>query len=337
MGHDEHRAPEVGEDPLERLARREIEMVRRLVEDQEVRLLDREAGQREPAALPAREHAHRSEYVVAPEQEAREHPPGVLLTEPGGRAESLHDGLVAGELGLGLGEECDARGRCAGDEAIERRQLPDQGPNERRLPRAVGADDRDASTPLDAQRRRADDDAVPVPHRKRRRLEDLFAGKMRRLEAPVVRGRGDRIGDPLEPGELLCAAAGLLRSLPRAEAVDVLLGAGDLAGLLRRGLRLRGLPVGALARVLRIPTAVFDDAGRAPRCGLERERARGHPVEEPAVVARDQDRRVLLEEEPLEPFKRREVEMVRRLVEEEEVGIVEQQAREAKTGPLATG
>jgi len=42
-----------------------------------------------------------------------------------------------------------------------------------------------------------------------------------------------------------------------------------------------------------------------------------------------------LHQKCLEPFERRDIEVVRRLVEEEHVGVVEQESREAETGALA--
>src|SRR6266545_4816562 len=52
-------------------------------------------------------------------------------------------------------------------------------------------------------------------------------------------------------------------------------------------------------------------------------------------MRRDHACRVLLDEKVLEPLERGDVEMVRRLIEEEDVGVVEQQAREAEARPLA--
>ena len=82
----------------------------------------------------------------------------------------------------------------------------------------------------------------------------------------------DRRVDALQAGELLRAAARLLRSLPGAEAVDVLLGAGDLLLLAVCGTREGRVAVGSLARVVRVAAAILDDL-RSPRGGLEREGA----------------------------------------------------------------
>jgi len=54
-------------------------------------------------------------------------------------------------------------------------------------------------------------------------------------------------------------------------------------------------------------------------------------------VRRDEARRVLLDEKVLEPLERGDVEVVRRLVEKENVGVIEQQAREAEARSFAAG
>src|SRR4029077_7327274 len=203
----------------------------------------------EPRALPAGEHADRSEHVLAAEQEPREEVTRALLVEPGRLAQRVEDRLVAGELGLGLGQERDARGGRARDVPIERGELPDERPDERRLPGAVGPDDRDTRAALHAQGRGPHDDALAVANAQRRRLEDRRAREVRRLEAPAVPRGADRRIDALEPRELLRATARLFRPLPGAEPVDVLLGARDLL-LLPVGRPREGhVAVGPLARV----------------------------------------------------------------------------------------
>ncbi len=128
--------------------------------------------------------------------------------------------------------------------------------------------------------------------------------------------------DPFEPGQLLSPAARLLGALSRAVLADVLLRPRDLLGLAPRRTGGGGLPVRALPHVVRVRAAVLDDGP-----ALERERARGHAVQEPPVMGDDQDRRIALEEEALQPLQRRDVEMVRRLVQQQQVRIVEQEPR----------
>src|SRR5438552_11231370 len=94
---------------------------------------------------------------------------------------------------------------------------------------------------------------------------------------------------------------------------------------------LRVLALEALSRVVRIAAAILDD-GQI----LDRQRARRDLVEEPPVMGRDHSRCALLDEEVLQPLRRRHIEVVRGFVEEQNVGVIEQQAREPETGSLAT-
>src|SRR5207245_386534 len=62
-----------------------------------------------------------------------------------------------------------------------------------------------------------------------------------------------------------------------------------------------------------------------------------HGLEEPAVVRDDHDRRVQCLELALEPFEALDVEVIGRLVEQEEVGIAAEGAREGRARQLAAG
>src|SRR5439155_16827868 len=122
---------------------------------------------------------------------------------------------------------------------------------------------------------------------------------------------------------LLRAAARLLRALPRAVAADELLGPRDVVCLPRRGLLRRGFACGALSRVRRVAAPVLDDG-----VTLERKGPRGDTIEEPAVVRRDEKSLVPLQKESFEPLERGHVKVVRGLVEQQQVRVVEQQSRQ---------
>ena len=332
MRDEEQRALEIEEHALELLPGCEIEMVRRLVEDEEIRVACGEPRESESAALAAREHADLLEHVVAAEEEAGEQVAGRRFVEAAGAAERIEHGLVARELALRLCEEGDARRRRGAEVALQGREVADDRPDERRLPRAVRTDHRDPRAARDPERAGAHDRVV-VPDRQRRRIHDRIACEVGGLEPPAM--ARTRLGrrDALDARELLRAAARLLRALARAVAADEFLRAGDLFGLARRRLLRGRLALRALARVRGVGAAVLDDA-----LALERQRPRGDAIEEPAVVRYDQERLVsALEEEPFEPFERRDVEMIGRLVEQEKVRVVEEKAREPETRPLATG
>src|SRR5205814_4466226 len=122
------------------------------------------------------------------------------------------------------------------------------------------------------------------------------------------------------------------RTLPRAVASDEFLGPLDLLGLLGCGLRRRGLALGALPRIRRVAAAVLHD-----RSLLERQGPTRDAVKEPPVMRGHQDCFVLLDEKSLQPFERCDIEMIRGLVEQKDVRVVEEQPRETEACPLATG
>ncbi len=76
---------------------------------------------------------------------------------------------------------------------------------------------------------------------------------------------------------------------------------------------------------------------KVARPAVELERRRRHRLEEPAVVRDEDHRRVERLQLALEPLEARDVEMVRRLVEQQQVGVAAERARERGARQLAAG
>ena len=96
----------------------------------------------------------------------------------------------------------------------------------------------------------------------------------------------------------------------------------------RRALRVaRGLVVAEAAGPL----------AHAMRVGLDRRDAVDRAIEELAVVRDDHERAAIRAEEPLEPFEPVEVEVVRRLVEEQQIEAGEQDRGQRDPGRLTPG
>ena len=133
--------------------------------------------------------------------------------------------------------------------------------------------------------------------------------------------------------ELLHARLGLprLRRLV-AEALDEALHAGDLRLLLLDLLAELDLARRRLAAP-GVPRA--GEEARAP--GLELQDGRSHRLQEPAVVSHEDHRRVELGEVLLEPLERGDVEVVRGLVQQQQVRVARERARERRAGELAAG
>jgi len=117
-----------------------------------------------------------------------------------------------------------------------------------------------------------------------------------------------------------------------AEALDEPLDLGDALGLVP-GLREQQLaPRLALDQVVVVVARVDGDARRA-----EVGDGGHHAVQEVAVVRDEDDRAVVAGEKPFEPLERFDVEVVRGLVEQEERGTQEQEARERGAHAPAAG
>ena len=164
-------------------------------------------------------------------------------------------------------------------------------------------------------------------------LEDHPARALGGLEGEPERLAVARVAlDAVDLVELLLARLGLPRPRAGAEAGHEALHAGDLGALLVDRAAQRELAGGLLAAPL-VPGA----GEEAPAPALELEHRGPDRLEEPAVVRDEHDGRVEALEALLEPLERRDVEVVRRLVEEQEVGVAREGPGERGPRELAAG
>ncbi len=241
-------------------------------------------------------------------------------------------GIVAVELlDLILGEIADAHLARGVHRAVHRLELRGEQPRERGLTVTVATEQRDAVVGIEPE-------VEPLEHRlgavaDRRHVErDQRRAKFVRAREIEMQARiVEQLGDRLHPGERLDSALRLLRGR----------GAGGVAGdiileLLAFGLLFRArrgelrLALGALA-LERVVAARIERQLAA----IEVEDVIDDVVEEIALVADDHDRRGIRLEEILEPQHRFEIEVVRRLVEQQQVRRREQQRRERDAHPPA--
>ena len=146
MGHDDDGAVEVLDGLDQRIDGLHVQVVRGLVEQEQVRGRDQELAQQHPALLAARKHAHFLERVVAFEH--HEPADGARLALCIVRVR-VHDLLERGLLGpqavdVGLAEIGDLRVRVELDVAGRGRHLVRQQVQERGLSLAVLSDHGDA-------------------------------------------------------------------------------------------------------------------------------------------------------------------------------------------------
>ena len=304
-----------------------VEVVRRLVEDQAVRAADHHLGELAANLFTARKNIHVLHAVVAGEQHPAEEAADVGHVLHGGVAgQPLGDrevgaeffGVVLLEVSLG-GREAPLVG------AFVRLKLAREDLKERRLRELLAADERDLVVVADDEGDVVED--LHAVHRLGEVLDrqdfvaDLAVGA--EVDPGIFAARRSHLVE-LDLFQRALAArrlAGLGRV--RGEAGDEFLQLFDLFFLLL--VRFLHLADHELARL--VPEIVVAGVQRDLAVIDVRDR-RADAVQEVAVVGDDDDRVLEVDEELLKPVDRVEVEVVGRLVEQQDVGIAEQGARE---------
>ncbi|CAB4940787.1 unannotated protein [freshwater metagenome] len=332
---DDHERPGPRvEQVLERREGVDVEVVGRLVQDEHVGLLHQEAHELQPAALAAGQVLDQRAGAGAAEAEAlAELSGGQLEAVAGGRAaadllEGLEHAQVAGDLDGVLRQLRQPDGRAALDLARRRHRRAAEDVDERRLAGAVDADERVAVARAEAPGGVVEQDLVAVGHRDVLDVDDLAAeaagGEAQQLDAVARRGLvRDQLVGGVDPELRLRRPGGRTPPQPRELLAQELPAPCVLGGLLAVALRTRQ-HVGRVAALVLVDGAVDD----LPRGGAD-------GVEEPPVVGDDDHRAAPLREEPGEPGHALDVEVVRRLVEQQQVGGVQQQLRQGDAAALA--
>ena len=325
----------------ERIDRGDVEVGRRLIHEQEIRRIDEQASEREAGFLPAGEYGDALEDVVLAEEEGGQDGAGLLLGELVGLGAQLHHvfeyrgvelEVVAAILGEIAGDDIAAELAFAALNGNHAAENLEQGG----LARAVGADEHDALAALDLQVEVAVDDVVAISLLHVLERHDLEPGARGLREAEIhALELLHRLldGVVLEPLDLLLLrlGAGGHGGLG-AEAVDELLQMRDLAllvfedgGLLRFARLLLRQEIVVVARV----------AMQGAAAQLEHAVAQG--VEEGAIMRDHQQAAGIAHEVLLEPEQSLEIEMVGRLVEQQQRRLAHEEAGEMRAHHPAAG
>ena len=151
VADDDDGAGPVLEDVLEHAQRVEVEVVRRLVEQQHVRAGPQREHQLEPAPLAAREQPDRRPLGVGVEPEALQEAGVLPVRQPGRAGDGLVDAQRRVEVDAALVENAEGHRRADRDRPLGRRQPAGDDVEQGRLAGAVRADDPEALPGVERQ------------------------------------------------------------------------------------------------------------------------------------------------------------------------------------------
>ncbi len=335
VADEDDRAAVFGEGLDQRLAAFDVEMVGRLVEDDQMRRVDGGDQQAEPRLLAARQPRDLGRRDVGAETAGGE--AGALFRRGLERAEAgdvLERRLVEMQfVDLVLGEIADTqfgRGDLAPGHRVE---TVGEEFRERGFALAVGAEKGDAVVLVDAQVKAAQDRLAAVADIGVFQADDrgrhLLGGREAESRDVILDDGRER----LHPLQRLDAGLGLT-GLGRLgfEAVDegLHVGAGGVL-LLLFGDEL--FELGAARRVERVVGALVE----VELLAVEMQNRADRAVQEVAVMADDEDGVGVACEEVLQPDRAFEIEIVGRLVEQQDVGPREEHRGERHAHPPAAG
>ena len=337
---DQHqRARELEQALLQHLERRDVEVVRGLVEQQHVGGLQHQPRDQHARLLAAGEPAHRRVELLGAEQEA---------LRPAGHVDrpALEDDGVAVRRQRAL--QRDARDRAASgagrtsttrrfgallDGARVGRLLPGQQAQQRRLAAAVARRAGRAACPATAPGRgrgmtARSPNALAQALRDQQALRPALGRRRTRCRPTAVRERVSRsASSSLQPPGLVDARLRLARARLGLARQPLELAAHAVAQrLLVRRLARQQLVL--LLQVLAVAAAHVEQA--LGERAVQLDHAAGHGLQEVAVVADREERLGLALQQLLQPEDAVEVEVVRGLVEQQQLGLAHQLARDGE-------
>lgn len=328
VAHKQQRARVFLQRLLEQFERFHVEVVRRLIEHEQVRGLREQAREQQPVALAAREHAHRGAGASGREQEVlqiRGHVPATIARpDPvGTRADGIRDRAIGIELRAQLVEVGDAKLRAGAHGAGVGRQFTEHQPQQRCLAGTVRADDPDAIATQDAQRQVPHDWPRPEADAHVVEFDDEPAGAIARVEreahvSGALAAFGALDAQPLEPAHtpfVACAARLDAAPDPRFLLLPELVEATVGDGLGRELLRLCALVRREVSRV------------GAQHAAIELDDARRDAIEEASIVGHDDERRGAGRER-FQLLDAGDVEVVGRFIEQQQLGLECKRQRE---------
>ena len=177
-------------------------MVRRFVEDEEIRFLEKEAQERETCLLSAGEHGDLLEYVIAAEQEHPEDISGFLLSEIEGVTHFVKDGKLGVESLLLLRVVAHLHIIAELDDAAVCRLFSRDELQKRGLARAIRADEAEYLPFFDVKVQILKNQMILIGGFRTHDIEYLLRTFLRRIKVETERRLMDRLIETLEAVQL---------------------------------------------------------------------------------------------------------------------------------------
>ena len=274
MRDDDERAGKRHQGFLDRFPCGDVEMVRRLIEHEEVRAREHELQEGQTRLLAARQVADAAEHLVAMEEEGAEILARLLLRDAELAVQLADQGVLRVETLVLLREIADLHAAADLHAPRLRRQLAQEHAQERRLARAVRPDDGDAVALAHEERQMREHRARAKGEGHILQLRHALGALGGRMEGEVAETRFlRRHDDALQATQLALAPARLLRLDACAIAADILLRAPDMLLLLLIGGEERLSPLVVHLLEIRVIARIRRD--RSPcQCASPRGRGR---------------------------------------------------------------
>ena len=325
MADEKQRAGILLQQRFEQFQRLNVQIVGRFVEHEHVGGLRKEPREQQAVALAAGQASHLGARALGRKQEVPEIRNHVLaaaadLDEVRARADDFRERRVVIELGAELVEIRDRQLGTQADGACIRADFPEQEFEQRRLAAAIGPEQSDFVAALDHARKIIDDAAraealADVPHFSNQFARALAGGHLEIHLAEAITARGTLAAQLLQPQHAaLVARAARFDALanPHFFLREQLVEPGVLLRFGVEQLFLTPLVLRVVARKTRQPPAIKLDYPRR------------HIVEKTPVVRHEQHAAAKIDKQLLQPFNAGNIEMVGRLVEQQQRGFCHQ-------------
>ena len=318
---NDHRTIVLHDRLLQNILRAHVHVVRRLIQHQQVARFEHHAGHCQAGTLTTREHLHLLVDILTAEQEGTQNiaQTGTNIAHSHPIQRVIDRKLAIHQIVLILGIVANIDIRTQANRPFGRGQLTNQHTRQRRLTLAIATHQGDAVALLDRKICPREDMLRPVGH------ADLFE-LGHHLTRTRCRGKFD-----VQVRQILLLdlhtrlhLVGFRRLI--AELLDKLLGLLDHALLILVGRLLLFASLGTQDDIFRVGYLVIGDLTQR-----KLHRAGGHIVQKGPIVRDEQHRTVVVLQVLLQPLDRLNIEVVGRLVQQEDRGATQQQLRQLDT------